>query len=378
MLFAMVIGVASVIILASLGESARRYVIGEFTALGTNLVIVFPGKTETTGGMPPMVGEAIKDLTIDDALALLRSPAIIRIAPINVGTAPVSRGRLEREATILGSTSDMQLVRHLELVKGKFLPPGDPRRSEPVCVLGEKIRKELFGPDEAIGQWLRIGDRRFRVAGILGSKGQSLGVSMDEAVIIPVASAQILFNTPSLFRILVEAKSRNAIERAKQDVLRIIRDRHDGDEDITVITQDAVLKSFDRILRALTMTVAGIASISLAVAGVLIMNVMLVSVSQRRAEIGLLKAIGASPRQILVLFLTEAGMLSLLGGILGVIVGIAGNNVLQLIFPALPMGAPVWVFVSVLFVALLSGILFGVSPARRAAKLNAVEALAQR
>jgi putative ABC transport system permease protein len=205
-----------------------------------------------------------------------------------------------------------------------------------------------------------------------------MGVGLDDSVFIPVASAQMLFDTPSLFRILVEAKSRSAIVQAKEDVLHIIRERHEGDEDVTVITQDAVLQAFDRILQALTLTVTGIASISLAVAGVLIMNVMLVAVSQRKAEIGLLKAVGASPRQILILFLTEAGLLSLFGGLIGVGVGELGSRALQWWYPVLPMAAPPWVIVAVLVIALLSGIVFGASPARRAARLDPVQALARR
>ncbi|OGT19537.1 MAG: peptide ABC transporter permease [Gammaproteobacteria bacterium RBG_16_57_12] len=378
MLSAMVIGVAAVVILASLGEAARRFVIGEFSALGTNLVLVFPGRTETSGGIPPLVGEAVRDLTIEDALALLRSPAVIRVAPINVGTAPVARGRLERDATVVGTTADMLQVRHMKMAEGEFLPAVDPRRAEPVVVLGDTMRTELFGTEPALGQWVRIGDRRFRVAGVLESAGESLGIGLSDAVFIPVASAQMLFDTPSLFRIMVEAKSRAMIAQAKQDVIAIIRDRHDGDEDVTVITQDAVLQSFDRILRALTLTVSGIASISLAVAGVLIMNVMLVAVSQRKAEIGLLKAVGASPRQILLLFLTEAGLLAFCGGLIGVGVGELGSQLVQWWYPVLPMGAPVWVIPAVLAVALLSGIIFGVSPARRAARLDPVQALARR
>jgi len=289
MLLAMAIGVGSVVILSSLGEGARRYVVGQFSSLGTNLLIILPGRSETVGGPPPLLGITPRDLTLDDAMALTRSSAIKYVAPLSVGAAPVSWGVREREVTILGSTPHLFHVRQLAMARGRFLPEGDPTRAASVCVLGYKIKQELFGNAPAVGEAVRIGDRRFRVIGVLAQKGQSVGMDMGDIVIIPVASAQALFNTASLFRIMVEVGDREALPRAKEMVLRLIRERHDGEDDITVISQDAVLATFDRIFTALTLTVTGIAAISLAVAGILIMNVMLIAVSQRRAEVGLLQ-----------------------------------------------------------------------------------------
>ena len=326
MLIAMAIGVSAVVLLTSLGEGARRYVTGEFASLGTNLVIVFPGRSETAGINPStMMGETPRDLTLDDAQALLRSYSVRRIAPINVGSADVSWQSRSREVVILGSNHDLLNIRHWEVEQGRFLPETDLDRATPVAVIGSKIRDELFGAKRALGEWIRIGDRRFRVIGIMGSEGRSIGVDVQETIIIPVASAQQLFNTSSLFRILVEAKNRDAIEPAKQFVIDLLQERHQGEKDVTVITQDAVLQTFDRILGALTYAVGGIAAISLAVAGILIMNVMLVAVSQRTAEIGLLKALGAAPRQIVLLILTEAVMLSAIGATAGMLLGQAGQ-----------------------------------------------------
>jgi putative ABC transport system permease protein len=378
-LLAMAIGVAAVVVLTSLGEAARRYVTGEFASLGTHLVIVLPGRTETAGAGPSMmVGETTRDLTIEDALALTRNPAVRRIAPINVGSAPVSWHGLEREVAILGSTSDMLEIRHWEMSRGRFLPPEDPSRASSVCVIGTKVKQELFGNQQALGEWVRIGERRFRVIGILATKGRSIGVDVQDLVIIPVAAAQMLFNTPSLFRILVEVRSREEIPRVKDFVTNTLRKRHQGEEDVTVITQDAVLATFDKIFRALTLTVAGIAAISLAVAGILIMNVMLISVAQRTTEIGLLKALGASRKVIITVFITEAGMLSLLGALAGLAIGEAGSWVLGKIYPVLPLGAPVWAIAAALGVAMVTGLLFGVLPARRAAALDPVQALSRR
>lgn len=378
MLLAMAIGVAAVILLTALGEGARRYVTGEFASLGTHLLIVFPGRNETTGGAPPMLNETPRDLTLDDAMALKRSRYVGRVAPINVGSASIAHGSRDRDAVVMGSTADLQPVRHLETAQGRFLPEMDADRAAPVCVIGETVRRELFGSKRALGEWLRIGDRRFRVIGILSSTGVSLGVDTDDMVVIPVASAQQLFNTQTLFRVLVEARNREVIEKAKRNVVDILRERHDGEEDVTVITQDSVLATFDRIFTALTFTVGGIAGISLLVAGILIMNIMLVSVTQRTTEIGLLKAIGASSRQVMSLFLLEAILLSLLGAILGLLIGQGGSWLVGHLYPILPLGAPAWALTAALGVALLTGVVFGVLPARRAAQLDPVQALARR
>ncbi|MFQ5993552.1 MAG: ABC transporter permease [Acidiferrobacterales bacterium] len=378
MLIAMAIGVAAVVILTSLGDGARRFVVNEFSSLGTHLLIVLPGRSETTGGPPPLLGQTPRDLTIDDAFALERIRAVRRIAPISVGSAAASFARRDRDAIVIGTTHEFLAVRHLAMAQGRFLPATDPRRASPVCVLGAKIRQELFGPEKTLGQWVRIGDRRFRVIGVLASEGRSIGIDIEEVVVIPVASALALFDTASLFRILVEARSREAIADARSRITEIIRTRHDGEDDVTVITQDAVLATFDRVLRALTLTVAGIAAISLAVAGILIMNVMLVAVSQRTSEIGLLKALGATARTIQALFLAEAGVLSFFGAALGFCAGQFGGWIIGRIYPAFPVGTPLWAVASALAVALFTGLFFGVLPARRAARLDPVQALSRR
>lgn len=378
-LCATAIGVAAVLILTALGEGARRYVTAEFASLGSHLLIVLPGRSETSGAGPAMFsGETPRDLTIDDALSLLRSPHVLRIAPLNVGSVQVSYAQREREVPILGTTAEWLDIRHWTMEQGRFLPPGDPKLANAVCVLGAKVRDELFGAQPALGEWVRIGDRRFRVIGILGNQGQSIGVNVDESVMIPVASAQALFNSASLFRIFVEARSRDDLISARDDVIATLRARHQGEEDVTVISQDAVLATFDRIFNALTYTVAAVASISLLVSGILIMNVMLVIVAQRTSEIGLLKALGAPRAQILHLFLTEAALLSVQGAALGLVAGLAGCYALGHAFPDLSFIPPVWAAIAAVTVAVGSGLLFGVLPARRAARLDPVDALSRR
>ena len=379
LVLAMSIGVAAVVVLTALGDGARRYVVDQFSSLGTNLVIVLPGRSET-GGFNP--GNAItstpRDLTIDDAESLQRARSVRRVAPLAVGTSEISYGGRLREVMVAGTTSNYIDVRTLKLAQGRFLSAGDWRRGASEAVIGAKIRDELFGAEPALGKLVRIGDRRFRVVGIMASTGQGLGMNTDEIVLVPVALAQAMFNSNTLFRILVEANSREAIEPAKAQVAEILTVRHEGEEDVTVITQDAVLATFDKLLGALTLAVAGIAAISLAVAGILVMNVMLVSVTQRTAEIGLLKALGATGKTIRTAFLTEAAMLSLGGALLGYLLGQAGAFVLRQLYPAFPAYPPDWAVLAGLGTALATGILFGVLPARRAARLDPVQSLAKR
>lgn len=379
LLLAVTIGVAAVIALTSLGEAARLYVAGEFQQLGTRLLIVLPGRSET-GGVEPGVlcVETPRDLTLGDAEAVQRIPEVERVSPLVIGSAPVSTGALEREAPILGSNADFLTVYGLALARGQFLPPGDLSRDLAVAVIGANIARELFPGREPLGSTLRVGDRRFRVIGIIGNEGRTIGLDSQELVLIPVGAAQALFNTESLFRLLIQVRHRDDMPRVRDAVIETIKLRHQGEEDVTVITQDALLATFDRIFTALTLTLAGIASISLIVAGVLIMNVMLVAVSQRTAEVGLLKAIGATQRQITLLFLAEAILLSATGGIIGVAVGLAADWAGNKLFPVLTLRPPSWVLVLALVTALGSGIMFGLLPARRAAKLDPVAALAGR
>ncbi len=376
-LLAMALGVAAVVVLTALGDGARRFVVNQFASLGTNLIIVLPGRAETSGGLPgALTGETPRDLTLDDAASLAVLRGVKRYAPLTVGASEISTGGRLREVTVLGSTADLIAIRHMSLAQGRFTAGRGPNPAE--IVLGAALARELFPAGNAMGQRIRLGDRRFRVSGIFASQGESMGFNTDEIALIPVDHAQSLFNTQSLFRILVEASSRAAIEPAKTAIRNAITLRHDGEEDVTVITQDAVLSTFDRIFRALTFAVAGIAAISLAVAGILVMNVMLVAVSQRTAEIGLLKALGATRRDIKRLFLMETLWLALAGAAVGIAMGYLGSVGLRLAYPQLPAYPPAWASLAAIATAFLTGLVASLLPASRAARLNPVLALSRR
>jgi putative ABC transport system permease protein len=376
---AMSIGVGAVVVLTALGEGAKGYVLDQFAGLGTHLVIVLPGRAETTGSTPGVLsGQSTRDLTLEDAEAVRHLRGVVRVAPLNIGVAQINRGSLSREVVVLGSNADLLDIRHMKLSQGRFLPVGPMDRATPVCVLGEQVRAELFGASGGLNDWVRLGDRRFRVVGILGGQGQQMGFNTDESVVVPVAAAQQLFNTASLFRILVEAEGRAAVEPVKAALTATLKTRHENKEDVTVLTQDAILATFDKILTALTLAVAGIAGISLGVAGILIMNVMLVSVTQRRHEIGLLKALGAPSATVRHLFLAEAALMATMGAIGGLLLGQLASAGLRGLYPDLPAAAPVWAMLAAVGTAVGAGLLFAWLPARRAARMEAAQALARR
>jgi len=375
-LLGVVIGVAAVVILTALGEGARRYVIDQFASLGTNLLIVVPGKTETTGTVG--AGGVPNDLTLQDAEALVRSiPEIQRVAPLTMGTEQVAFGERRRQVAILGTTHDYMLARQIEVAKGSFLPNEEMFRGSPVAVVGPKLAREVFAGEDPVGKIIRIGGWRIRVIGVLAWQGVKMGVDFDDLAMVPVTTAMQMFNRTSLFRILIQSSSHADIDMLRDKSRRLLTERH-GEEDITVISQDALLTTFSGILTALTLALGAIAAISLTVAGIGIMNVMLVSVSERTREVGLLKALGVGRRQILSVFLTEAALLSTFGGLVGLGFGWLMVGVLVKVYPAFPAAPPNWAVAAALLVSVAVGITFGLLPARRASRLDPVIALAGR
>jgi putative ABC transport system permease protein len=370
------VGIAAVVTLTALGEGARRYVTQEFMSLGSNLLIVIPGKVETTGMMP--FGGTTHDLTIDDFRALSRRvPGVVRAAPLATGNETVRYAGRGRAVAVIGTTADLLHVRRLVVGAGRYLSPGDPDAGGAEVVLGVKVANELFGTQNPLGSIVRIGQWRFRVVGVLAPRGRSLGFDFDDVVMIPVRTAMRVFNRSSLFRILLELGAADELEAGKAGVIDIMRDRHRV-EDVTVITQDAVVSTFASILGVLTLALVAIASVSLTVAGVGIMNVMLVAVAERRREIGLLKAIGAGYGQILGVFIAEAAVLSSVGGLVGLGAGWIAVRAFVSVYPTFPASPPAWAVAASLAVAVGVGVVFGTIPAMRAAKLDPVQALVGR
>lgn len=371
------VGIAAVVALTALGEGARRYVLQELTALGSNLLITLPGKVETTGAAP--FGGVTHDLTIEDFRAISRLSQVGRAAPLAVATETVHFGDRSRAVPVLGTTADFLAVRHARIASGEFLPATELRQGGQEIVLGVKVASELFGAQSPLGQVVRVGPWRFRVVGVMAPRGRGIGVAfdLDDLVFIPVATAMRLFNRTSLFRILIEVRVHEQMDAARRVILALMQERHRAD-DVTVISQDALLSAFSQIMRALTLALAGIASVSLAVAGIGIMNVMLVSVSERRAEIGLLKALGSTDAQVLTAFLAEAVILALVGGVAGIGVAVAAIAAFVRLYPSFPATPPGWAIGAALAVSLLVGVGFGVWPARRATRLDPVASLARR
>ena len=366
------IGIAAVVLLTSIGEGVHKYVLAEFTQFGSNLIGVNPGRT-TTHGIPGML-PTVRPLTIEDAEALRRVRYVIAIVPVIQGNAEVEARRKRRRTTINGVGPDFSKVFRFNVASGRFLPPDDPRAARAFAVLGTKLREELFGTANPLGERIRVGGHSYRVIGVMEPKGNILGWDVDDAVYIPTAKALELFNRDSLFEIDVLYAPGAPAEEVVSGIRRVLRGRH-GREDFTITTQQQMLEVLGSILNILTFAVAALGGISLFVGGVGILTIMIIAVNERVSEIGLLRALGAGRRQILVLFLGEATVLATLGGLIGLVLGIGGAEILRLAVPDLPVHTP-WVYVALAAcLAVLIGLAAGVFPARRAARLDPVEAL---
>lgn len=374
-LIGVVVGVVAVVSLTAIGEGALHYVTDQFVSLGTSIVIVSPGRNETTGGIPLGIGGVPNDLTLQDTIAIERRIQSIRTAvPISLSTDSIEHAERSRLVSIIGVSSEFMRLQRLDLAMGRFLPESDRDRGSAVVVLGRTVAREIFGVENPLGAAVRVGGWRMRVIGVLAERGRKLGIQIDESIYVPTATAMRMANTRSVSQIMLELFPKVDPDLAIDEIKALLIERHD-EEDFTCISQDAVMASLSSILRMLTLAVAGIAAVSLAVAGIGIMNVMLVSVSERTAEVGLLKAVGANRRQILALFLVEAALLSSVGGLLGLAVGTALVALGNQLYPSVVLVTPLWAIGSVLLITLGTGVVFGVLPARRAAALDPVLAL---
>jgi len=371
-----VIGVFAVISLVSLGHSARGFVGDQFAGMGSNLLIVTPGKRETVN-TSWIVGAAIQHkLTSADSEAVRkRIPSVSGAAPVVFGFGLVKYGSVSRNTMVSGTGPEFPQVRGIYPEVGRFHGSDDVDSERRVVVLGSKVRTEVFGSENPLGKFVQVMGTQFRVIGAMEEKGSTFGVDFDDQVYLPLTAAQRLFNTDALAEILVRARSSGEVGTASAAIRELIKTRHNGVEDITIISQNEMLSTLNSILDTLTFTLVAIAAISLIVGGIGIMNIMLASISERTREIGLRKATGARSRDILIQFLVESVVLSLLGCLAGIVSSFAALSGARLVFRELPIVITPWaVLLAVTFSAAI-GIFFGVGPARRASRLSPIEAL---
>ncbi|MEJ2344238.1 MAG: ABC transporter permease [Gammaproteobacteria bacterium] len=367
------IGIAAVVLLTSIGEGIHRFVLAEFTQFGSNLIGINPGRATTHGASVGVFG-SVRPLTIADADALRRVSYVQAVVPVVQGNAQIEGSGRQRRTTVYGVGPEFPQAFTFEPDAGRFLPHDDPTAPRALAVLGSKLKTELFGDRNPLGQRIRVGGDRFRVIGTMQPKGQILGFDLDDTVYIPAARALELFNRDGLMEIDVLYRKGAPVDEVVAGIRRVLAARH-GHDDFTITTQQQMLDVLGSVLNVLTFAVGALGGISLLVGGIGILTIMTIAVRERTSEIGLLRALGARRRQVLGLFLGEATVLAALGGVLGLVIGAGGAQLLHWALPALPVHTP-WSYVVLAeTLAAAIGLLAGVLPARTAASLDPVEAL---
>jgi len=367
------VGIATVVLLTALGEGVRQFVLGEFTQFGTNLLGVFPGKTSTFGGSPGTISTT-RPLSMADAYAIERLPLVEGVVPMIQGNANVETGERSRRTIVFGVSGQVPRVWRADVAFGRFLPDTSLGEARSFAVLGAKMHRELFRGQNPLGARVRIGSDSFRVIGVMEPKGQMLGFDLDDTLFIPVARAQQIFNREGLMEIDVLFRAGERSTRVAAEITRLLLARH-GQEDFSITTQDKMLEVLGSIIGILTAGVAAIGAISLLVGAVGVGTIMTIAVTERTAEIGLLRAMGARRRDVLGTFLTEAALLGAIGGLSGVALAALAIGVLSLAFPALPLRIA-WPYAgAALGLSIAIGIVAGLLPAARAARLDPIAAL---
>lgn len=367
------IGIAAVILLTSIGEGLHQFVLNEFSQFGTNIIGIQPGKTQTQGTSIGILG-SVRQLSLEDAIALRDLPYVENVNASVMGNAELRVNGKTRRTTVFGEGRNFASAFTMKVQSGSFWPDEDDTQARAFVVLGSKVRQELFAGQNPLGQYLRVSGQRYRVVGVMEPKGQVLGLDMDDAVFIPVARAMELLNRPGLMEVQVSYRPSADVDTVIRLITERLKERH-GREDFTVISQEQALEVLGSVLDVITFAVGALGGISLLVGAVGILTIMTMAVTERTAEIGLLRALGARERQVLSLFLGEAILLSALGGLMGLALGTGIAQGLQLLFPALPVHTP-WLFAVLAELSAAGiGLASGVVPAMRAARLDPVEAL---
>ncbi|MUG98388.1 FtsX-like permease family protein [Scytonema sp. UIC 10036] len=374
-----VIGNASVIAMIGVGEGGQKYVNKQLESLGPNVLFVIPGNRETQR----ISNEVPKNLVLEDAEAIASQvPTVAGVAPeLNRRYVVTSRNK-NTNANIIGTTASFPVVRDFDTTKGRFFTEIDLKRNNQVTVLGADLAERLFGNSNPVGKQLRIKNSSFQVIGVLEAKGSSVGANYDEAALVPIttsANRLVGRNSPygiALDYIVASARDSNSVDAAEFQIANLLRLRHKitTEDDFSIQSQKDALQVISQITGALTVMLAAIAGISLFVGGIGIMNIMLVSVTERTHEIGLRKAIGATPQDILLQFTIEAVILSAAGGFIGTAVGVGGIVLVAALTPLEAGISPIAIATAVGISGAI-GLFFGIVPARRAAKLDPIVAL---
>jgi len=368
-----IIGVASVILLVSIGTGLQAFVTSQFASLGSNKVFVLPGKVDLkrVGGRPTT---PVSKFELDDVNDIIRSSDVITdVTPVLTQTGTVIYQGEIVSSEVFGVWENYFKMGNFSVEKGSSITQSDVERTRKVIVLGSKPAKDLFGDTDPVGKTVTLGEIRYQVKGVLVSKGGggALGADIDERVVIPFTTALRQFNQDRPFMLLVEAVDQDAVVEAAGDIRRVLLRRLKAD-DFTVLEQKELLSTITQFLSVITVALGGIAAISLLVGGIGIMNIMLVSVTERTREIGLRKAVGATGRDILLQFLIESVIVSLVGGIIGIVLGGAGSLALR---SFVQTEVTLWSVLLASGFSGLIGIVFGVAPAIRASRLDPIEAL---
>lgn len=372
----MIIGVMAVILLVSVGTGAKRYITSQFESLGTNIILIQPGKTDKKNSMGPPVSSSKGKLTVSDVDALLKnSQTLSAVSGVMFGAGVVKNDTATNNLNILGSNDQFNRIFNMTIIDGSYFSKEDEESGRRVVVLGSTIKENLFGKNNPLGKLVKVNESEHRIIGIIKPTGDKLGFNVDDMVFIPTKSALRLFNTDKLFGIRASAKSKSGIDDAVTEITQILKERHNGEEDFTIITQVTMMESMNTILNMLTYALGAIAFISMLVGGIGIMNIMLVSVTERTREIGIRRAVGARRSDILKQFLIEAVVISVSAGSIGILISIAITYVLFLLIPGFDMRPPFWILPPSFFLSLSTGVIFGVWPARKAAHIQTIDAL---